>query len=561
MTPMPPLLPPDAGRWTLHLHSAELQRVKPSTGMTQLMSLHTTLIVLLEGHCLLTRGTTISRMTEDTVYVCAPGSTYEFKTRGGSPLVALIRLSQYEPNGYEGSLKASDSSLLLPLLGESAVLPPGAAGDRCRSICAHYQSPDPILALRAQADALELVLEAASSPCKSESDGLEQARRQLEEYPEQPLSTEKLARAAGLSSRHFAELFKQSYGKSPLEYITNVRLEKAKKLMLSSGRRLKDIAHEIGYEDEFYFSRVFKKEYGFSPSHYISRRKRIIAAYGSADTLGYLLPFDLLPHIAPMHPKWTGYYLTRYGADIPYHLEYGLAEHNRELRLSQLAETKPELIVCPPSINGEEFEQVSAVASAFTLPPESPGSWRTGLRQLAMRMGMEKEAEAWMTRFDRETGTARRKLAGFGKAPSILFVRMAGCALYGLGSPGILDFVYHELGIARPDGAPPDAHPNYPVRLQAFDADDVDYVCLLIRQDSATLEYWRKLTRSSRWHSLSAVKEGRVHFLSSSPWREYSPIGLERIREELAAEFAENNPCQIRALSMEKDWNRTYPSY
>ncbi|WP_223110767.1 helix-turn-helix domain-containing protein [Paenibacillus sinensis] len=556
---MSPLLPPDAGRWTLHLHSAELLRVKASTHMTQLMSFHLTLIVLLEGRCLLTRETKTTLMAEESVYVCSPGCTYELTAKGDSPLVAVIQLSLYAPNGDERGLTAADSTSLYQRLAETAVLPPGAASGRCRAICAHFRSPDLFLALRAQADALELLLEVAASPYKNGPDGLEQARRQLEEHPEEPLSTEKLAEAAGLSPRHFTELFKQSYGKSPLEYITRVRLEKAKKLMLSSGRRLKDIAHEVGYEDEFYFSRVFKKEYGFSPSHYISRRKRIIAAYGLADTLGYLLPLDLLPHTAPMHPKWTGYYLTRYGADIPYHQEYGLAEHNRELRLSQLAESKPELIVCPPGISREEFERMSAIASVFTLPSESPGSWRTGLHQLAMRMGMEKEAEAWMTRFDRETAIVRRKLTSSGKAPSILFVRMAGCGLYGLGTPGILDFVYRELGIARPESAPPDAHPDMPVNLQAFDAEDVDQICLLIRQDSITLEYWRKLTRSARWHSLSAVKEGRVHLLSSSPWREYSPIGLERIREQLEADFAENNPCRIRDLSMEKDRNQSYP--
>ncbi|MDT2258386.1 helix-turn-helix domain-containing protein [Paenibacillus larvae] len=44
-----------------------------------------------------------------------------------------------------------------------------------------------------------------------------------------------------------------------MDYVTEVRVNSAKKLMVRSDARLRDIAHQVGYNDEFYFSRKFKK--------------------------------------------------------------------------------------------------------------------------------------------------------------------------------------------------------------------------------------------------------------------------------------------------------------
>lgn len=552
--------PSEPGHRSLHLNQAELLQVMPSRNMTQLMSVHTTLLLLLEGGCLLKKGRTPFRMRTDTVYICPPGSTYELTAEQSPPLVARLQISWFEPAGQGGWLKTAGSmdNLELP---EEAACRPGFAGERFRRICACYHSADPLQALRAQFEVLELLIEIASNPGKAEEDGVERARRYIEEHAGEALSTEHLASVAGLSPRYFADVFKKAYGKSPLEYITANRMAKAKRLMLASGRKLKDIAHEIGYSDEFYFSRVFKKEYGFSPSHYISRRKRRIAAYGGAETLGYLLPLELLPYAAPLHPKWTDYYLQRYGPDIPFHLDYGLSEQNRDRRLAMVAETKPELILCPYDTGGREYERLSSIACTMRLPEESPGAWRAGLRHLAKIMGMETEAAAWIGGFETRTELARQQLSGFRKAPSLLFARMSGSGIYSLGGPGTLDYVYNDLGFRRPAHAPEDANPDAPVRLKEFDAGDVDAVCLLIRRDTQTLEYWNRLCASPYWLSLNAVKEKRIYLLSSSPWREYSPVALDRIREELVSHFAEKSPSRIRSLSMEGGGGKAYHSY
>ena len=58
--------------------------------------------------------------------------------------------------------------------------------------------------------------------------------------------------------------------KTPLEYLTELRMERARQLIISSSMRIKDIAEWCGYTDSYYFSRCFKKYYGVSPEMFRS---------------------------------------------------------------------------------------------------------------------------------------------------------------------------------------------------------------------------------------------------------------------------------------------------
>ncbi|MBD5075363.1 AraC family transcriptional regulator, partial [Xanthomonas citri pv. citri] len=82
------------------------------------------------------------------------------------------------------------------------------------------------------------------------------------------------------------------------------RITKAKRLMAKSNCKLKEIAHQTGYQDEFYFSRIFKKYTGCSPTSYMKKRRKKIAAYGRG-TMGHLIPLHHIPLAAALHPKWT----------------------------------------------------------------------------------------------------------------------------------------------------------------------------------------------------------------------------------------------------------------
>lgn len=82
------------------------------------------------------------------------------------------------------------------------------------------------------------------------------------------LSLEDLSSIAGISKSHYSRLFKKYTGYSPIEYLTQLRIGRAKELFSLSDYKLKEIANAVGYKDEFYFSRIFKKHVGISPSEF-----------------------------------------------------------------------------------------------------------------------------------------------------------------------------------------------------------------------------------------------------------------------------------------------------
>ncbi|MFD0960072.1 helix-turn-helix domain-containing protein [Paenibacillus chungangensis] len=87
------------------------------------------------------------------------------------------------------------------------------------------------------------------------------------------ISVEELSHMAGLSPSHYSRLFKKYTGYSPIHYLTQIRMDRAKELLVLSDYKLKAIAQSIGYSDELYFSRLFKKNVGSAPSQYALQHK------------------------------------------------------------------------------------------------------------------------------------------------------------------------------------------------------------------------------------------------------------------------------------------------
>lgn len=94
----------------------------------------------------------------------------------------------------------------------------------------------------------------------------------IEENFARSISLEDAAEHIGISPYYLSKLFKEQFSINFIDYITQLRMEKAKDLMKNPDTSLKEICYNVGYKDPNYFSRVFKKTTGFSPSKY---RRRI----------------------------------------------------------------------------------------------------------------------------------------------------------------------------------------------------------------------------------------------------------------------------------------------
>lgn len=92
-------------------------------------------------------------------------------------------------------------------------------------------------------------------------------------YMDEEISLNTVANVANVSSNHFSALFSQNMGQTFIEYLTTLRMNKAKELLRCTGMRSSEIAGEIGYKDAHYFSYLFKKTQGMTPSDYRKTRE------------------------------------------------------------------------------------------------------------------------------------------------------------------------------------------------------------------------------------------------------------------------------------------------
>ena len=96
--------------------------------------------------------------------------------------------------------------------------------------------------------------------------------RRVIDYIEADLSRaftiEELAKVAGVSSRHFIRAFRESAGQTPLRYVYDLRLERAKEFLLDSRRTATEIALDCGFSHAQHFSTAFKKATGLTPSDF-----------------------------------------------------------------------------------------------------------------------------------------------------------------------------------------------------------------------------------------------------------------------------------------------------
>jgi AraC family transcriptional regulator len=82
-----------------------------------------------------------------------------------------------------------------------------------------------------------------------------------------------LAASVGLSASHFCRAFKTAMGVSPHQYLINLRIARARLLLVETQLSVIDVGAAVGYDDPSYFARLFRRATGLSPAGY---RRRVL---------------------------------------------------------------------------------------------------------------------------------------------------------------------------------------------------------------------------------------------------------------------------------------------
>lgn len=105
-------------------------------------------------------------------------------------------------------------------------------------------------------------------PQQQEERTIASITRYLQEHLAEEVSLSILSEEFHLSSQYISQLFKSEIGVNFLSYLTNIRMEQAKKLLLSTSLSIAEVAEQSGYGDYRVFTKVFKKSEGITPSQY-----------------------------------------------------------------------------------------------------------------------------------------------------------------------------------------------------------------------------------------------------------------------------------------------------
>ena len=97
------------------------------------------------------------------------------------------------------------------------------------------------------------------------------AKEFIKQHQTEDISLGQVAKAVNTSTFYFCKMFKKVTGINFTDYVSRVRIENSKNLLLNPNLRISEIAYEVGFQSLTHFNRVFKKIVGQSPTEYRSQ--------------------------------------------------------------------------------------------------------------------------------------------------------------------------------------------------------------------------------------------------------------------------------------------------
>lgn len=355
---------------------------------------------------------------------------------------------------------------------------------------------------------------------------IEETKKYIENHYADAISTALLAKKAGLSPKYYSQLFKKEFGIGVHDFLTEIRIGKAKELLVKTSDSLRAISTSVGYADEFYLSRVFKKIVGVPPTNYRRKRELRIASYDFSTT-GHLLALHIIPYAAPLHPKWTNYYYQHFRDDILIHLNAFRIQSEWESNIQKLSKDKPDQIIAKQDISDEEKQALEGIAPVYYYNFKNR-SWKNQLLEIATYIDCEMDAKNFLKVYADKVAETRKLLKEQLEEEKVLVVSLYKNTLVLNRSKTAIDIVYQDLGFSSAQPKE-DIQLNEKITLSYLISLNPSYLFLNIRQDMDTINYWEKLKCSKEWNRITAVKNKKIAFIQSDPWHEYSASSHLRV--------------------------------
>lgn len=513
---------------------AEMEYVQcPAEGRPVKLFIHDhTLISMMKG-----KGTCVMdgkrfRLGKGNCFAAAPGVLFEMDGAEAEGL-AFYRLSfrmdwVANSDGKETVGTEADENALL-LGGKLNVQPFGQWSAMLEELFLHRAQTAGLQGYRQHIRLQELLYYLCErNDMQSEQDPRSAVGRTIDELHAditQSISVKLLAEKANIGIRQYSYLFKELTGQSPVDYITDLRLNEAKKQLLVSNDHLNTIARNAGFQDVYYFSRRFKQVVGMAPKHFVTKRRRelrVVALYYA----GILMAMGVKPVGANL--TWWG------GSDFIKDQEAGVVDVGDAPSLETIARLEPDLILMNDN-HSQDYGQLSKIAPSVVIPYDGKRNVYEDIRLVGNLIDNSQAAEQFIARYERKAAASRAKIAAAGIAKdnqTATIIRVEGggsqFSVFGdnYGRSGWA--IYRGLGLEAPmkvrqlieSGA--QVVQNVPIAMLPEYAEASDY--LFVINEGEGIE---RIVDRDIWKRLAPVNNNRVFELNHERFSYCDPISME----------------------------------
>ncbi|WP_312148719.1 helix-turn-helix domain-containing protein [Paenibacillus odorifer] len=358
---------------------------------------------------------------------------------------------------------------------------------------------------------------------------VEQTINYINHHYREEITVEMLYKLSGVARWQYSTLFHSLTGKKPLDYLTDVRLKRAKELLLRTDDPLREIARRVGFKEESYFSRKFKQTLGMTPREYIKAMQAVPSSeyqersrYSRIVAVGYALGDLLALGIRPI-----GADINVIGKRVVYREELTNIEDIGLLgEPGKIRALKPDLILYS-SFRQDWIEELSQIAPTIVIDRYEPTYIR--LLKVAEILQKQDQAQHWIEHHKKSIEIMWEQLSpqSAEQRTASIFIIVDG-NLYVMGMKGIGLTLYHPLGFLPSSKVKEMIDIQLPFRMiniGQISEYQADTHFLLINDDERSKQAKSHLTNSSFWN-----RHGEKYaYVLEAKWNHDDPITMQKL--------------------------------
>lgn len=482
---------------------------------------HYMLLVIVSGTGLLSINRKQYYMKQGDCFLLLPGTVREI-CKGDMESIEYYELSFQKLHISDSQKEDLNEEEDFPLQGKLTVSPFSQLLDSLKRLSIHKEDADAIELFKRNIHFQELLhfIFAQNWGMETQLDSIlavERTVQNLQHTFHEDISVKQLAQQAQLGLWQYRKIFKKLTGQSPNEYVTGLRMNRAKEMLLLSKDRLSVIANQVGYNDEYYFNRRFKQTVGLTPRQYVRTRKNHLNIIALTH-LGDLLSLGVKPRAADRNLlEWMD---KKYVADIeavgmsPKDIDRAVALRPDIILANSY--TDPQLLGC--------LEHIAPIVQ-FT----SGIGMLQCLQDAADLLDKQAEARIWIDRYENKAEQVRKEAASYiQKGETALFIHVVNGKLY-LYTPKEMPVLYDVLGFTPPQkllNESCELKTRIFIPLSSLPEYEANRIFIVHGNMKGARETFYELLTSPIWKSLVAVQSNQVYF-PDDHWTLDGSIALE----------------------------------